>query len=216
MDCCKVERGLNDVFDAPTARADAEEFRRKGLTGAARKLAEAVVTRGITGASVLEVGGGVGGLHLTLLQRGAASAHEVDISGAYIAEARSLAQKLNLAGRVTHQRADFAREGGSVGEAEVVVMHRVVCCYPDMPRLLTEAASHARRVLAFSFPWDGWPVRLGERVFGLWFALTRCDYRFHIHRWRDMQPLVAEAGFMLVQRTASFPWQIVVWERRGK
>jgi magnesium-protoporphyrin O-methyltransferase len=155
-------------------------------------------------------------LHLALLQRGAASAHEVDISSAYIAEAQSLARKLNLGERVTHQRADFAQEAASVTEAEVVVLHRVVCCYPDMPRLLTQAANHARRVLAFSFPWDGWPVRLGERAFGLWFALTRSDYRFYIHRWRDMQPLVAEAGFTLVQRTSSFPWQIVVWERRGK
>ncbi len=216
MDCCAVERGLNGVFDASTARADAEEFRRHGLTGAARKLAEAVSARGLAGASVLEVGGGVGGLHLTLLQRGAASAHEVNISAAYIAEAQSLARKLNLAERVTHQRADFAQEAASVPEAEVVVLHRVVCCYPDMPRLLTEAANHARRVLAFSFPWDGWPVRLGEKAFALWASLTRSDFRFYIHRWRDMQALVAAAGFTLVQRTASFPWQMVVWERRGK
>lgn len=213
MDCCAVERGLNGVFDSPTARADAEEFQRKGLTGAARKLAEAVIARGISGASVLEVGGGVGGLHLTLLQRGAASAVEVDISAAYIAEAQSLAQKLNLGERVTHQRADFAQEAAGVAEADVVVLHRVVCCYPDMPRLLTEAANHARRLLAFSFPWDGWPMHAGGALLngGMW--LTRNPYRFHVHAARDMLRVVSQAGFTLVQRTSHFPWQIVVFER---
>jgi hypothetical protein len=59
-------------------------------------------------------------------------------------------------------------------------------------------------------------VRLGEKAFALWASLTRSDFRFYIHRWRDMQALVAATGFTLVQRTASFPWQMVVWERRGK
>ena len=33
-----------------------------------------------------------------------------------------------------------------------MVLHRVVCCYPDYPRLLGAAADHATRVLVFSHP----------------------------------------------------------------
>ena len=33
-----------------------------------------------------------------------------------------------------------------------MVLHRVVCCYPDYPRLLGAAAEHTRRQLVFSFP----------------------------------------------------------------
>ena len=36
--------------------------------------------------------------------------------------------------------------------ADVVVLHRVVCCYPDYQRLLGAAASHAGRLLVFSHP----------------------------------------------------------------
>jgi hypothetical protein len=36
-----------------------------------------------------------------------------------------------------------------------MVLHRVVCCYPDYPdyaRMLSAAANHARRALVFSYP----------------------------------------------------------------
>ena len=36
--------------------------------------------------------------------------------------------------------------------ADVVVLHRVVCCYPDYERLLGAASAHARRLLVFSHP----------------------------------------------------------------
>jgi hypothetical protein len=39
-----------------------------------------------------------------------------------------------------------------VAPADLVILHRVVCCYPDYERLLTAAADHARRALVFSYP----------------------------------------------------------------
>ena len=37
-------------------------------------------------------------------------------------------------------------------QADLVVLHRVVCCYPDYERLLGAAADHCRSRLAFSHP----------------------------------------------------------------
>ena len=37
-------------------------------------------------------------------------------------------------------------------DADVVVLHRVVCCYRDYERLLTAAGSHARQLLVFLPP----------------------------------------------------------------
>lgn len=213
MDCCAVERGLNSVFNQDTARDDARRFLKQGLEKPARKLAAAIAERGIAGASLLEIGGGVGGLHLTLLQRGVATATSVEIASAYLAEAQPLAAKLHLQDRVAYHHADFAREAASIPPADIVLLHRVVCCYPDMQGLLTAAASHARRVLAFSFPTDAWYIRLGGALLAAWMRLTRSEYHFYLHSAEAMTRTVTAAGFRLVHRTSSFPWQIVVWER---
>jgi hypothetical protein len=52
---------------------------------------------------------------------------------------------------------DLAADPGAVEPADLVVLHRVVCCYPDYERLLGAAADHARRGLV-------WQVAGLERV----------------------------------------------------
>lgn len=214
MDCCgRHNAGLNALFDEPTARDETQAYLKDGLAKPARRLAELVAARGVENASLLEVGGGVGGLHLELLKRGAASAYDVDVSASYVSAAQKLAERLGLRERVNHQVGDFAQVAASVPTADVVLLHRVVCCYPDMPQLLSHAAQHANRLLAFSFPWDRWPTRVVRSLFNASLWLTRSGYRFYVHPAEAMRRVVNEAGFTLVSRGSVFPWQIVVFER---
>lgn len=93
---------------------------------------------------MLEIGGGVGEIQLELLKRGAASAVNLELSPAYDAEARQLLREAGIdEGRVDRRQYDIAEDPDGVEVADVVVLHRVVCCYPDYERLLGAAASHA-------------------------------------------------------------------------
>jgi 2-polyprenyl-3-methyl-5-hydroxy-6-metoxy-1,4-benzoquinol methylase len=213
MDCCKHTQSLNNVFNEQMARGDVEGYFKKGIDKHARAIVEAVSARGVDGASVLEVGGGIGGLHLELLKQGAARATDVDVSSAYVAAAQSVAERVGVRDRVDYRVADFAREADAVPEADVVVLHRVVCCYPDMPQLVTAAARHARRLMALSFPTGAWYMRLFEKImnFGMW--VTRSGFRFYVHPPEAILATAAAAGLRPVQQKASWPWQIVVFER---
>jgi magnesium-protoporphyrin O-methyltransferase len=213
MDCCAHNRGLNGIFNKRNARREAEAYFKKGLDKHARAMVDAAGARGVEGASVLEVGGGVGGLHLELLKRGAARATDVDVSSAYVAAAQSVAERAGMRARVDYRVADFAREAEDVPEADVVVMHRVVCCYPDMPRLVTAAAQHARRLMVLSFPRDAWYMRLFEKLtaFGLW--ITRSGFRIYVHSPAAIFATASAAGLRPVQQKSSWPWVIVALER---
>src|SRR5574341_328080 len=213
MDCCKHNQNLNGVFNEQMARGDVEGYLKKGIDKHARVIVEAVRLRGVEGASVLEVGGGVGGLHLELLKRGAARATDVDVSSAYVAAAQSVAEKLGVRERVDYRVADFAQEAESVHGADVVVLHRVICCYSDMPRLVTAAAQHARRLMALSFPTGAWYMRAGEKVMNFAMWLTRSGFRFYVHPPQAILATAAAAGLRAVQQKSSWPWQIVVFER---
>lgn len=46
---------------------------------------------------------------------------------------------------------DFAEAGLEVETADVVVMNRVICCYPNMPKLAGPAADRASGVVVMSF-----------------------------------------------------------------
>jgi magnesium-protoporphyrin O-methyltransferase len=213
MDCCAHQQGLNNLFNDSVAQDEAKAYLKSGLDKHTRRLMEAVAGRDVTGAEVLEVGGGVGGLHLELLKRGAARAINVDISHGYIAAAQTVSAQLGLRDRVTYHQADFAREAEHLPEADVVVMHRVVCCYPDMPALLTAAAGHTRRVLAFSFPRTEWYMRGLRFLFNGWMWAARSGYRFYLHPPAAILATAHVAGFRLVQQKSSWPWQFLIFER---
>jgi magnesium-protoporphyrin O-methyltransferase len=215
MNCCTAPNGLDKVFDTSTARHDADRYLKNGLDQPARSVVQALAAQGVAGASLLEVGSGAGGLHLELLKAGAARATSIELSPAYVEAARDVAARLGYAQVIDHRLLDFARRADEVDDADVVVMNRVVCCYPDMPALVAPAARHARRLLALVFPRDVWWMRLGGRLLNAWMWLTRSAFRLFLHSPAAIVSTVRGAGLEPIIDKRRGPWQIVVFRRAG-
>ena len=108
MKCCSVNCGATARhFDADVAAGDRERYKSKGLDKRARRLVAAVARAGIDGASVLDVGSGLGLVSLELLSRGAAMATLADASPAYLQAAREEASERGIADRL-----QFVVDGG--------------------------------------------------------------------------------------------------------
>ena len=195
------------------ARRDARRYRRKGLDKTARLIVDRLVEQGVSDATVLEVGGGVGAIEIELLKAGAKEATVVELSEEYDHEASELLVENRLDERVVRRHGDFVEVGGEVEPADVVVMHRVVCCYPDPDALIGLAGSHARRLLALSFPRETWWVRFGWYAVDLWFRLV---YRFesYVHAHARILGAAARAGFTPVYQHSGRLWHVAVLERR--
>ena len=149
--CCDP-RGCDRFFGSRFAHRVAGRYRKRGLDKPSRRMVDYVEQRGLEGATVLEIGGGVGEIQIELLKRGAARTTNLELSGAYEDDAAALVRDNGFEGRVERRLHDLAVDPGAVEPADVVVLHRVVCCYPDYERLLGAAADHARSLLVFSHP----------------------------------------------------------------
>jgi hypothetical protein len=202
-----------EFFDEKLARRDADRYRRKGLGRASRRLVELVAARGVAGASVLEIGGGTGTLQIELLERGADRATNLELSPAYDREARQLLEERGLRGRVDRRVADVVSDPDIVEPADVVLLHRVVCCYPDYDGLLTAASAKARRVVAFSFPPDNAVARGIVRLLNFWQRLRGCAFRSFVHPELAMLEAVARNGFRLAEVQRNGLWRLALLER---
>lgn len=213
MNCCSHNQGLNSVFSAENAQSELKAYWKKGIDKHARRVVEVVSARGVQDATVLEVGAGLGGLHIELLKRGAARAADVDVSAGYLAAAQTISEQLGLRDRVTYHYGDFAQESARMPTADITVLHRVICCYPDMPPLVTAAAQHTRKLLVLTFPQDAGYIRLAGKIanFGLW--LSRSQFRIYIHSPVAIRATAEANGLRLVQEKLSWPWQIALFER---
>ncbi len=212
MSACCSPAGYREVFGEKTARRDARKYRKKGLNEPARWLVDALVERGVEGATVLEVGGGVGALQLELLKAGAARTVNIELSPGYEEAAAELAHAAGLEGRSERRVADFVADG-EIDDADVVLMHRVVCCYPDYEGLVGAAARRARRLLVFSFPPRNAPARLFFAGGNLWLRITGKEFRAYAHPPAAMIEVAARHGFEPVAERRHGIWRAVALER---
>ena len=210
--CCGP--AYDRFFGARQARRDAKRYRKHGLDQTARRLVDELAHHGVDGASVLEVGGGVGAIDIELLGQGAERAVVVELSNGYDEEARALAAEAGADARIERRHGDFAEEEASIEPADVVVMHRVVCCYPDPELLVGAAARHARRLLALSLPRNTWWLRLGVNAANVWFRM-RGGIQSYVHPPAEVVGIAEAAGLSTVlDERSTRIWRIAVFERR--
>jgi magnesium-protoporphyrin O-methyltransferase len=195
------------------ARRAAKRYRNKGVDKTGRQMVAFLERHGIEGASVLEIGGGLGELQIELLKRGAARALNLEMSPAYDEEAARLLREAGVEGRAERRLHDIAADPAGVEPADVVVLHRVVCCYPDYERLLGAAAEHARRLLVFSYPPRNPASRLLIGAQNLFFRLRRMEFRTFAHPPTRMLAVLEERGLRRVYAHHPLVWQIAGLER---
>ncbi len=213
MTGCCARHGQEEFFGEKTAANDARTYRRKGADPMARSLARRAAARGVEGASVLEIGGGVGQVALELLKAGAASAEVVELLPHYEPFVRALASEAGVADRMSFRTADLVADPTAAAPVDVVVMNKVVCCTPDGIVLAGIAATLARRALVLSFPRDVWWARTGLATVNLYLRLRRRRFRVFVHPQTALESAVEAHGFARVSDRNGPLFRIAAFER---
>ena len=213
MPSCCNPRGCDRFFNERFARRLAKRYRRRGLDRTAGTIVEFLERRGIGGATVLEVGGGIGEIQLELLKRGAARSVNLELSPAYEEEAERLLREVGLEARAERRIHDIATDPAALEPADVVVLHRVVCCYPDYRRLLAAAADHARQAVVFRYPPRNAVSRLLVAAQGVAFRLLRREFRTFAHPPSAMLAVLSDAGLRHTFAHRGLVWRVAGLER---
>lgn len=215
MSCC--DSGLCDAarhqFTARRAESDLRRYHQKGPIPTTRMLRDVICEAG-GGETVLDIGAGVGALSFELIGRGGfRRATAVDASSAYVATSRREAERRGQRGRFTAFEGDFVEIAGTVPPADVVVLDRVVCCYPALDPLLDAAFTHSHQLVGLSYPHDRWYVRLAFAVENLLFRLRRNPFRTFLHSPAAMDRLAELHGFRRLAKTGSLVWSVTLYGR---
>ena len=202
------------VFDDKTARDDLRALRRDGPPWATRTLVDALADGlSLDGLTVVDIGAGVGAVHLALLERGAQCAVDLDGSSASVAAAREEADRRGVADRVSYLVGDATALAATLEPADLVALDRVVCCYADAPALMATAAGLARRRIGFVFPRDTWWARAAVTLANPVMFRGSAGYRMRIHPAAAVTAPLAAAGFVPRARVDGRLWRVETWER---
>lgn len=207
------ERAIADCFDEKADCCTPKVLdKRRNQSGA---LADALEEIGLAGLDVLEIGSGVGELTREVVRRGARAAKGIDLSPQSVDLARNATQEEGLDDKIT-----FIVGNGATSVLEphdVVVLDRVICCYPHARELVDHTAAAATRVYAFKLPRYERPLRLFWKIaFGVENAfhfLRRRDFRAYLHTVEDIDRWLRAKGFVQKHRSSRRGWLSAVYVR---
>jgi magnesium-protoporphyrin O-methyltransferase len=218
-DCCP--RGPRDTseivryFDERVEKH--EKHHHAELDEVSRTLVEALSSQGVTGKSLLEIGPGFGDVTFELLGRGVSKAQGVDLTPRLVSAARDHAERAGYSARTTFEVGDGAE--AKLPRADIVILDKVMCCYPVLQPLLNNSLSACNSLYGFSVPKDkgvwGILVRLGaffEKV-GLW--LRGCRMQTWIHSTGLIDSVLVLHGFRLVLEEGVGSWLVRIYGADG-
>lgn len=185
------------------------------LTPVSRVLLGGLVSVGVAGRSVLDLGCGLGKLATALLREGAARASGIDLSPGSIEVARDRARDAGLSRRATFEVGNAAT--ADLAPHDVVVLDKVICCYPDPDALLGRSLPAAGALFAFSVPESrglrGAFARIGLALENAWRRLRGEPFRAYVHDVGRIERSLREAGFTPAFRKHRLIWHVAVHRR---
>jgi SAM-dependent methyltransferase len=210
--CCDEDLALIG-YDGRDAAKDLASLRNRGPHQPTQELIDVILADGVDGSLVLDIGAGVGAIHLALLEAGARRAVDVDASRDYLAAARDEAHRRGLDERVDYRYGDAVELADGLPQADIVVLDSVICCYPYLAPLLDAAIKPRPRLLGLTYPRDTWWMRTFMRVYNATHALARSPARYFIHRHRAVRGLLAEAGYSEIHNGGLPVWRVAAYRR---
>lgn len=206
-------------FDDWVDSWDRKALKNPTVSGVTEALVDALERAGLGDRTVLDVGCGIGDLAIEAVVRGASSARGYDLSAKAIDHARELASRRGVADRTTFEVGDGATF--ELPPADVVVLNRVVCCYPNADGLLERTLRAAGSVFAMTAPISdgvtGTMNRAVNRFWNGWYALRARkfgDFRTFVHDMDEIDRRVRSAGFRPSTREhRRLVWDLAVYAR---
>jgi 2-polyprenyl-3-methyl-5-hydroxy-6-metoxy-1,4-benzoquinol methylase len=212
MDCEKCNT-IEAQFDKKVVTKKLHQYRLKGPKKETKILINALKSFGINGHTLLDVGGGFGGLAIELLKVGVISATNVEASSAYLDGAKTEATRHGFIDQISLIQDDFVSVANQIKPAEIVTLDKVICCYDDMISLVKASVEKAKKLYGVIYPRDTWWVKL---VIGIENFIRKAQgngFRVFVHPTQEVDRIVRENGLKRVFYRELIDWQIVVYAR---
>ena len=211
MDCCSRHVTAAGRCFSWMSKLSDRRYRSKGLDDNQLQIVDALASLGIDGVSILEVGCGVGELHQTLLEKGAATAIGVDLAPRMLEFAENRARERQLEQRTKYELGDFVELSDTFETVDITVMDKVVCCYPAPGELVEAAASRTRSAIALTYGRSHFFSKLSNHLWNFGFWLFRSDFRGFVHDPKFVQQSIEARGFHRVFNHDSPMWHTQVY-----
>jgi 2-polyprenyl-3-methyl-5-hydroxy-6-metoxy-1,4-benzoquinol methylase len=168
---------------------------------------------GLEGRSVLEIGSGSGIFHTTLVKKGASESLGIDISSHAIKKSIETASNLNLSDKSLNYQGDFIELEEDIGNYDIVVMDRMLCCYSSLDLILNAACRHSNDLIAITIPRKSILIKIVVNLLNTFKKFSREPFYLHLHSYKDIYSTMESKGFSRIHVDGAGLWSIYVFKK---
>lgn len=209
INCC----GADKLFDLRGAQKEMKKYKHKGAKKTTKKLLELLFHKEISEKTLLDIGGGIGVIQWSFLEKGGKNTMDVDASKAYLEVARLYAEENDFLDKVQFQYGDFVEKSDEINTYDYVTLDKVVCCYPDYESLLAQALKKCYKTIGLIYPMGGLISKFFAQMEQVYFYFKKIPFATYIHSPRDIESFILSKGFKAVHKKISFPWLVQIYDR---
>lgn len=213
MTCCNHCIDAESLFSRRLAQRELRSYRKSGPRNTTQLLLSAIGPPGNQAKTLLDIGSGVGAIPHEMLASGLDSAVVVEASAGYLEASQSEAVRRGYSERLTYCRGDFVEVASTLPPADIVTLDRVICCYPDVEKLVESSIVKAEYIYGLVYPRERWLTRIGVALVNAFFRLRGGAFRTYVHSSSVVDALVHRHGFRRSSYNRTFLWQVVTYTR---
>ncbi len=210
--CCPHSRSAGKFFSF-FAKSYRRRFNKKGFETSQQQLVNGISQINFDNKTLLEIGCGVGHLHQSLLEQGATSAVGIELSDKMLIEAKDWAKQRGLADKTSYLEGDFIELVDTIETSDIVIMDKVVCCYPDADALIHRSLEKCNDSIALTYPRKTWYTSFGTEVLAIILKLLGSSFRPYVHDPLQIENWIAEQDFKKVVQEQTAIWLTQVYQR---
>ena len=207
--CLKIEHH----FDEAKVKKELHDYHSNGVIETTRLLIEALKRQEINGMTLLDIGGGIGGLQFALLQEGVQHAISVEASSAFLQVAKEEAKRQGFYEAIEFHHGDFVSLATSLPGVDIVTLDRTICCFDDMPALVNASLDKTAKFYGLVYPKASWWQKLSH-VAQVLLGIFKTDaFTMYYHNPEAVDELIRSHGFSQCFFQNVNDWLVVVYKR---
>ena len=208
LSCCT---DFNLQFNENYFQNYLKEYHSKGLPNQSKLMFDYLVSYGIQNHSVMEIGSGAGALHMNLVKSGAKRSIGIDASEWAMKASEQLKKEIDPSINSETITAEISRIKENYGKFSVVIMDRVLCCYPNAETLLESAVLHSSELIAISIPRNLIWIRIGAIIVNTIQSVLRRKFRIFIHSHYRIEEILRTNQFIEIHSEQTRLWRMRVY-----
>ena len=212
MSCTQCQ-GIEELFSEEYVARELKRYLKRGPDKTTRMLIEALKAENVESLTLLDIGGGLGAIQHEMLNAGVKSVTDVDASRAYLNAAKTETARLGYAERVNYQHGNFVDLAAGITAADIVTLNRVICCYPDMQKLVGLSVARAGKLYGLVYPRYVWWMKIWLAIQTFFLRLKHSSFRTYLHPTEAVEELVYSHGFKRGFYRRTLVWQVVLYTR---